>query len=178
MCAEGGHAIVPTINKLVTTFRSTGQPVIWTAWCHRRDGSNAGPNSIFWPSVAPLPPDSDLARIHSELDFRPEDILIEKPSYSAFWATDLEAILKTLDVDSLVLTGIATDVCVGQTLIDAFHRDYTCVVVADGTATPTPYQEQTLWHHENYLGRVMTAEEVVSELLTLKGSQASLDRPS
>ena len=66
--------------------------------------------------------------------------------------------------------------CVGQTLVEAFHRDYNCAVVADGTATTTPFQDETLWVHENYWGRVMTAEEIETELLTLAGRRPDAAR--
>lgn len=165
--ADGAEAIVPPINDLVAAFRRLGQPIIWTLWCHRADGSNLGRNAAFWRGIAPLPPDAELAQIHPSLDYRPGDIVLEKPKYNAFWATDLEAILNSHGIDTLVLAGIATDVCVGQTLVDAYHRDYICAVAADGTATTTPYQEETLWVHENYWGRVMTVREIEQELEAL-----------
>jgi nicotinamidase-related amidase len=171
--APGAMDIVPPINGLIAAARELELPIIWTAWCHRPDGSNIGRMSQFWEGIAPLAPDSHLAQVHPDMDYRPEDVMVEKPKYSAFWGTDLEAILHTLGVEALVLTGIATDVCVGQTLIDAFNRDYNCVVVSDGTATTTPYHEETLWHQEHYSCRVMTAEEVSRELHVLTPSEVT-----
>jgi biuret amidohydrolase len=165
--AAGAAEIVPPINRVVAAFRRLDLPIVWTAWCHRPDGSNLGQNSAFWRGIAPLAPDDDLAQVHPSLDFAEGDILLEKPKYSAFWGTDLEPILHTFGIESLVLCGIATDVCVGQTMVEAYHRDYNCAVLADGTATTTPYQQETLWVHENYWGRVLTAEEVERELLAL-----------
>jgi ureidoacrylate peracid hydrolase len=175
--AAGAAEIVPPINRVVSTFRDLDLPIIWTAWCQRPDGSNMGRNTAFWRGIAPLAPDSDLAQIHPSLDFRDGDILIEKPKYNSFWGTDLQPILNTYGIESLVLAGIATDVCVGQTLVEAFHRDYNCAVVADGTATTTPFQQETLWVHENYWGRVLTAEEVEAELLTLAGRRHEASHP-
>lgn len=167
--APGAAEIVAPINRVVGAFRTLELPILWTAWCHRPDGSNLGRNAAFWRGIAPLDPRSELAQIHPSLDFEEGDVLLEKPKYSSFWGTDLEAILNTHGIESLVLCGIATDVCVGQTLVEAFHRDYNCAVVADGTATTTPFQEETLWVHENYWGRVLTAEEVENELFALGG---------
>jgi nicotinamidase-related amidase len=174
--AAGAEQIVPPINRVVSIFRELELPIVWTAWCHRPDGSNLGRNSAFWREIAPLDPAGDLARIHPSLDFREGDILLEKPKYSAFWGTDLEPILNTFDISSLVLAGIATDVCVGQTMVEAYHRDYNCAIVADGTATTTPFQQETLWVHENYWGRVLTAEEVEAELLALAPVEAPPDK--
>lgn len=171
--AAGAAEIVPPINRLVGGFRELELPIIWTAWCQRPDGSNMGRNTAFWRGIAPLDPDGDLAQIHPSLDYSEDDILLRKPKYSSFWGTDLEPILNTYGIESLVLAGIATDVCVGQTMVEAYHRDYNCAIVADGTATTTPFQEETLWVHENYWGRVLTAEEVEEELFTLAGRRAS-----
>jgi ureidoacrylate peracid hydrolase len=168
IAAAGGDAIVAPINDLVGAFRRHELPVIWTAWCHRPDGSNLGANAAIWRGIAPLDPDDDLAQIHPDMAFdRERDILLRKPKYSSFWGTDLEPILNTFGITSLVLCGIATDVCVGQTMVEAFHRDYNCAIVADGTATTTPFQEETLWIQENYWGRVLTGAEVTTELDSL-----------
>ena len=167
LAAPDGAEIVAPINELVAHFRRIGQPVIWTQWAHRPESSNAGRSLAFWKGLAPMDPDSDLAAIYPEMDYSEDDILIVKPKYSSFWATDLEAILRTKGIESLVLTGISTDVCVGQTMIEAYHRDYNCAVVSDGTATNTPFHEQTLWIHENFWGRVLTAAEVQDELTAM-----------
>lgn len=148
-------------------------PVIYTAWCHRPDGSDLGRMAEYWAGLAPVPFESHLAQIYPGMDYEPSDILIQKPKYNAFWATNLEAILNTLGIESLIFTGIATDVCVGQTLVDAFHRDYNCIIVQDGTATTTPHQEVSLWHHEKYWARVLTIDEVIDELRALTPVKAS-----
>jgi ureidoacrylate peracid hydrolase len=170
LAAPDGLEIVPPINDLIAFFREIGQPIIWTAWAHRANAANAGRSLAFWGGLAPVDPDGDLAAIHPEMDYRDDEIMIVKPKYSAFWATDLEAILSSHGIESLVLTGISTDVCVGQTMIEAYHRDYNCAVVRDGTATNTPFQEETLWIHENFWGRVLTASEVKDELAALSSS--------
>jgi biuret amidohydrolase len=67
---------------------------------------------------------------------RPEggDIEIEKPLYSSFVGTDLDARLRARSVDTLVVAGFTTDCCVDCTVRDAFHRDYNVFVVADACA--------------------------------------------
>jgi nicotinamidase-related amidase len=165
--AAGAQAIVEPINSLISVFRERSMPVIFTAWTHRPDGSNLGRGAALWKGIAPLDPASDLAEINDTIDFRPGDILVHKPKYSSFWGTDLQPILNTYGITSLVLTGIATDVCVGQTMVEAYHRYFNCAIVADGTATTTPFQEETLWVQENYWGRVLTSQQVVSELQAL-----------
>ena len=63
------------------------------------------------------------------------DIEIEKPLYSSFVGTDLDARLRARGVDTLVVAGFTTDCCVDSTVRDAFHRDYDVFVVADACAS-------------------------------------------
>ena len=67
------------------------------------------------------------------------DIEIEKPLYSGFVGTDLDARLRAHGVDTLVVAGFTTDCCVDCTVRDAFHRDYDVFVVADACAA---YEEE------------------------------------
>ena len=69
-----------------------------------------------------------------ELDFRPDDYLIRKRRYSAFFGTDLEILLKGLKVDTLLLVGGLTDVCVHYTFVDGHQSDYFCRVIEDCVA--------------------------------------------
>ena len=62
------------------------------------------------------------------------ETVIEKTRYSAFYGTDLDARLKALGVDTLVVCGLTTECCVDSTVRDAFHHDYHAFVVADACA--------------------------------------------
>jgi nicotinamidase-related amidase len=61
----------------------------------------------------------------------PGDIEIEKPLFSSFVGTDLDAQLKAKGIDTLVFTGLTTDCCVDCTVRDAFHRNYHGFIVDD-----------------------------------------------
>ena len=63
-----------------------------------------------------------------------EDYFIIKPQFSGFYATNLPVLLPKLGVSRLILTGIATDICVLFTAADAHMRDYTLWVPADAVA--------------------------------------------
>ena len=124
-----------------------------------------------WKILAP--PDSMLAEgshwweLYPELHNEPTDIYVKKPKYNAFWGSDLEAVLRSLGIESLIFTGIAFDVCVYTTLIDAFHRDFNSVIAVDATGSPFPYKEASMWHIETLWGRVLTAAEIITELQAL-----------
>jgi ureidoacrylate peracid hydrolase len=61
----------------------------------------------------------------------PPDYVIEKTRYSGFHNTALEALLRGLDVSTIYLAGVITNMCVEATARDAFHRDFRFVVLSD-----------------------------------------------
>ena len=85
--------------------------------------------------------------IISELTPQPSDIVVTKHRVSGFYGTDLDVILRGLDIKYLVFTGCTTSVCVESTLRDAMFRDYRCLLLADCTAEPIG-QELVRSNHE------------------------------
>jgi nicotinamidase-related amidase len=69
---------------------------------------------------------------------QPGELIIRKARYSAFWNTDLDARLKALGVDTLVIAGLTTECCVDGTARDAFNLDYHVFVAADACAAYEP----------------------------------------
>ena len=64
----------------------------------------------------------------------PREVTITKHRYSAFWGTDLDLILRSNNIKTVVMTGVATSVCVESTTRDAFFNDYYVVMVDDACA--------------------------------------------
>jgi ureidoacrylate peracid hydrolase len=96
-------------------------------------------------------------------DVRPQpgDPVVTKHRYNAFLNTDLDTILRANAIRTVVMTGIATDVCVGTTAREAFMRDYYAVMLEDGTATFSPEdQVATLRNFDRYFGEVSTIAEI------------------
>ncbi len=96
-------------------------------------------------------------------DVRPVagDIVVTKHRYSAFHGTDLEVILRSHGVRTVVLTGVSTHVCVETTAREAFVRDYYTVVVADGSAAYSQQEhENALKLIDRFFGEVTTIDQI------------------
>ena len=77
-------------------------------------------------------PETDIAK--KQMGFEPDDYLIQKRRYSAFFGTDLEILLKGLKAETLIMVGGLTDVCVHYTFVDGHQSDYFCRVIEDCVA--------------------------------------------
>jgi biuret amidohydrolase len=143
----GGAAIVHTLAGLLKRARAIDVPVIYIVHQIRADGSDA--NSPFWretENVSDLYPNvreqivgSPWTDIAAELaPAAGMDYVLPKKRYGAFSGNDLAFLLKNLGVETLVLTGVETEICVLATAYDAFNDDYRVVVASDGTAGLEP----------------------------------------
>jgi biuret amidohydrolase len=138
IAAPDGLAVVDRVNRLSAACRRAGVLVLHTAHVTRPDGSNVG---VMGEIIAPVREGiisraSSSAALHSRLEVLAGDIVLEKPRFGAFHGTDLELILRARGVDSVILTGIATNVCVETTAREAAVRDFRVFFTSDGTATP------------------------------------------
>jgi nicotinamidase-related amidase len=126
----GGHARHQLVRRIVESARAGDVPVIFIQEVHKRSLVDFGRELDGAETIHCL--EGDLAtELADGLDPRPDEYLIRKRRYSAFFATELELVLKSLDVSTLILVGALTDVCVHYTFADAHQHDYHCRVVTD-----------------------------------------------
>lgn len=76
--------------------------------------------------------------IIDELAPLPGETVIDKPGKSSFYATDLEAILRSHSICNLLVTGVTTDVCCSATVIGANDRGFNAIVLADCVSSYSP----------------------------------------
>jgi nicotinamidase-related amidase len=142
------RAVAPT-RRVLDTCRAKGLHVIHTREGHRPDLSDCPPSKKARGRLAvgigdPGPMGRILVRgerghdLIDELRPAPGEPLVDKPGKGAFYATDLDAILKTVGVQSLVVTGVTTEVCVSTTVREANDRGYECLVLEDCVASYFP----------------------------------------
>jgi nicotinamidase-related amidase len=121
------------LPPLIAAARRHDVPVIYFQEAHRPSMVDFGRELDGTEGVHCLENDP-LNDIADEVMMRPEDHFIRKRRYSCFFGTELEILLKGLKVNTLLLTGGFTDVCIHYTFVDGHQHDYFCRVVEDCVA--------------------------------------------
>jgi nicotinamidase-related amidase len=128
-----GLAILPGVRRLLNSFRRANRPVIFTQHVHHPDGIDTGIMGWWWEGKCIE--GSPESEIHPDLAPIPGEKVVSKHRYSAFYNTDLETVLRCLEVEDLVVSGIMTNMCCESTVRDAYYRDYRVFLPADGTGS-------------------------------------------
>lgn len=127
---EGSRKIIPKIERVLHAARKRGLVIVFT-----RDAHLPGdPELAVWGQHAME--GTDGSEIIPELSPAREEIVIKKRTYSAFFGTELERVLKEKGVSELILTGVVTHICVQHTAADGFFRGFKIKVLSDCTAAP------------------------------------------
>jgi nicotinamidase-related amidase len=143
-----GRAVEPT-RRVLDAARAAGLLVIHTREGQRPDLSDAPKAKVErgHPSMrigAPGPMGRILIRGEPGHDIIPElyplagEPVIDKPGKGAFYATDLDALLRNFGIQHLLVCGVTTEVCINTTVREANDRGYRCVVLADCCASYFP----------------------------------------
>jgi len=134
-------------------LRAAGAAVVWVNWGTRPDHANLPPNvlHVYDPdargvgigSSSPtghpvLERGSWGAAVVDELFAAAEDLWVHKHRMSGFWDTELDSVLRNLDVTTLLFAGVNADQCVLATLIDGACIGYDVVMLEDASATTSP----------------------------------------
>ena len=115
----------------IDNARERDIPVVFIQEVHRPNHVDFGRELDGSEDVHCLEDDPNTAIAVEQMGFRPNDYLIKKRRYSAFFGTDLEILLRGLKAETLLLCGGLTDVCVHYTFVDAHQSDYFCRVIED-----------------------------------------------
>ena len=137
---------VDKCSSLIKYAHDSKVPVIFTRHIYREDYSDSGfiVDEIMpeLKSVKPASADAWSNQIVDRLDPPPEDIVVMKNRYSAFFSTTFTDHLRRLSITDLVLCGVTTSMCVESTARDAAQRDYRTFVVTDATADIEPIRHE------------------------------------
>jgi len=147
-------AAVGPCKAVLAAARNLGMLVIHTREGHRPDLTDAPPHKVVRgdPATrigAPGPMGRILVRGEAGHDIIPElypsanEPVIDKPGKGAFYQTDLDLMLRNRGIDTLLVCGVTTEVCVNTTVREANDRGYRCIVLSDCCASYFPQFHET-----------------------------------
>jgi nicotinamidase-related amidase len=141
--AKEAIALLERLNALAERCREAKVPVILTEHVLRADRSNAGtlPAKVAAVAEGMIDETSERAALHSAVHIDPHDIIVRKPRFSAFAGTDLDLVLRTLGIHTVIVGGIATEICCESTARDAADRGLHVIFLSDGTATGSGHDD-------------------------------------
>jgi nicotinamidase-related amidase len=159
------RAIRPVIARLLARARKVKVPVVYCQEAH----VPTDPELKVWGRHGMF--GTGGARTDPTLVPKPGEPVIPKHTFGGFYETDLDEVLKEKKIDTVILTGVCTDICIQHTAGDAFFRGYRVIVPKDGTAALSPEDHE---RGLRYMARTYGAKitDLPSLIKRLKGSSA------
>lgn len=170
--------VIAANKRLLAAARAAGVKVIYLQFGYKPDLSDAGgpqsPNirkQMLFKLLKERPEVRDKLIIEGTWGFQivddlkpePGDLVVKKPRYSGFAGTNLESLLHGLDIQHLMFTGVATNVCVESTAREAYFREFWPILVEDAMDHTGPdfVRQATLYNFESKMGWVTRTDDVL-----------------
>lgn len=167
--------IVPNVNRLASALRNAGGMVVWLQmeappldtgdWSALRGRFSPGSAKARWDS---LKDGNSGFELWPRLEVHQSDQRIIKSRYSAFimGSSHLDDVMKEAGVDTLLIAGVATNVCCESTARDAMMLNYRVMMVSDGCAAASDSEHAaSLGNFYLFFGDVQTTEQVIGLLV-------------
>lgn len=160
------RAAAPGCQRLLAGARKAGIPVIHTQYVFQPDFKDGG---LLTREIMPELKETGLcakgtwdAEFWDGLKPLPNEAVIEKNRCSAFYSTQLESFLRSMQVENLVFCGVTTSMCVESTVRDAAQRDFRCFVARDATGEVVQDRYDGALKTMGFLfAKVMTVNEIL-----------------
>ncbi len=149
---EGAKDIVPFIQKVAEEFRKSKEPIVYLCDSHLSDD----PEFKIWP--AHCVQGTEGADVIDELKPERKDFVVKKTTYSGFFGTNLHELLQNLKVDELVIVGVAMNICVHYTAVDARMLGYRVTVPLKGVKGITAEDEAYMAKQFKYVLNIDVVE--------------------
>ena len=173
---SGAAGVIGRIAQVLDVARGAGMPVVFLQNGWDSDYVEAGgPGSPNWHKSNALKTMRARPELKGQLLARggwdyelvdaltpqPGDIRVQKPRYSAFFNSQLDSVLRSRGIKTIVFVGIASNVCVESTLRDGFHLEYFGIMLEDAThhLGPDFIQQATVYNVEKFFGWVSTVSD-------------------
>jgi ureidoacrylate peracid hydrolase len=182
LCVEA-RDIVPNVNALAGRLRAAGGTVVWIrntfteesrqSWSHLHDVLSLPEKRDR--RIAALREGSLGHALWAEMATDPADLVVDKTRYSAFiqGSSDLDAQLRRRGIDTVLVTGCATNVCCESTARDAMMLNYKTLMVSDANAAFTDVEHNAaLTAFYVTFGDVQSTQQVLAMLPEVPASRA------
>jgi nicotinamidase-related amidase len=164
--------VISNIAKTIAAARQAGIPVIFAGHVHRKDNADVVPSitDLMLEGLAPPPREAMVegtygADFVDELRPTPGDHVIHKRRSNAFYNSDLELILRSRGIGTVIACGVVTDGCVANTVRGARERDLHVIVLSDCCATAMPEDDEYFIKKVfPKLGRVRTSDVLIAAM--------------
>lgn len=170
------NVVVPNCQKLQKAFRAAQASIVYTAFGSAREDGLDMPrwarkiNALGRESVgkALFPPFKDPScQVDDSLAPAPDEVVLTKSSSGPLNSTKLDQMLHTLGIDTLVVTGVVTEICVTQTAREFADRDFKVAVVEDACASMNEeHHRAALEVFSDCFGEVSTTDKVIARMAT------------
>ena len=167
---DGAAATVPACAAVIAACRKRKIPVFYVTRAYAADGSDVErPRRAAWEAGGkPLSPGCDdeiSAAMPEEFGSAEGDYHIIKPRYSAFFATELDSVLRRLGVRRVILAGTTTPNCIRTSCYDAISLDYDVTVLSDCTSSKTEeIQQSNLRDMANVGAKILDSTSLIAGL--------------
>ena len=177
--------MVENAVRLMKAGRQTGMPIFFAKGNNRADSKTTGmpitdtnnalepwPNGIVTKAHPGVFGDHPSSEIIPELEPRPDDFYVPKYRWSAFYQTYLDLALRSLGIDTLIVSGGSTDVGIAATVFAGKDMDYNLIVVRDACATGRDQRAHDVLMDLVFprMSRVCTTDQV---LQMIRGSEVN-----
>ena len=161
---QEGRAIIPNLQRLLEEGRKRGFPIVFAC-----DSFLEGDFIFKGRMKVHALRGTKGAEVLDELKPEPTDIILPKRRFSAFFKTDLDQTLHVLGVDTIVVTGITSEVCVLMTIMDGLSHDFSAILLENCSASRSKeFHEGCLNLYRDFalypLLRIMTLDEFMKEV--------------
>lgn len=159
--------IIPNIKKILNKFREMGLLSIFVKRVHRKSGIDIDltRKDLFIEKGGFLIEKKCGSEIVDELKPLDNEIVIIKRRFSAFFGTELDLILRRMEIKKLILTGIQTPNCIRTTAFDGISLDYEVIVISDATKSKSEeIQKNNLKDMKDVGIKILKTEEILNML--------------
>ncbi|MEU4565212.1 cysteine hydrolase [Micromonospora sp. NPDC023956] len=161
------HRVASYVARVVAATRSRGGLVVFTRTVHRPGYPDLIANTPFFAMVAERQAflsGTPQVQIIDELAPEPQDVVVHQVRLSGFFGTELDTVLRGRGVETLLFTGVATNLAVTDTVFDAINLGYRTVIVSDACTAATDQAHQASLETLGQLCEVVSTDDVVRRL--------------